>query len=272
MYNLLRILGVYKYSITFWLLLLLSLLLLFKNNFFLKSYYFNSSNMIAGKVLSSRNSIINYFNLKSRNYELLEENKYLLQKYLNNDFKNLSKIDLLEDRYKLIPAIVINNSVIKKENYITLDVGSNSDIKEEMGVITRNGIVGKVKYVSGNFSTLISLLNTKFFVSTLIKRTNTLSSINWDGEDPDQVQLLYVPKHVKIEEGDSIVTSSYNSIYPKGIFIGTIRSINKNINSNFYDIDVRLFQTFYNLSAVYVVLDSQKNEKISLELKNYNEK
>ena len=72
MYNLLRILGVYKYSITFWFLLFSSVLLLLNNNSFLKSYYFNSSNMIAGKVLSSRNSIINYFNLKSKNHQLLD--------------------------------------------------------------------------------------------------------------------------------------------------------------------------------------------------------
>ena len=272
MYDLFRILGLYKYSITFWLLLLLSLLLLFNNDSFLKSYYFNSSNIIAGKVLSSRNSIINYFKLTSTNKELLEENKYLLENHLNDNFRNILEIDSFGTRYKLIPAIVINNSVNKKENYITLNIGYNSDIKEEMGVITSNGIVGKIKYASDNFSTLISLLNTKFFVSTLIKKTNTLSSINWNGEDPDQVKLLYVPKHVKIEEGDSIITSSYNSIYPKGIFIGTIKSINKNINSNFYDIDVSLFQNFYNLATVYVVIDSQKDEKISLELKNDNAK
>ena len=44
------------------------------------------------------------------------------------------------------------------------------------------------------------------------------------------------------------MTSSYNSIYPKGILIGTIQSINKYINSNFYDIDIKLFQNFYNLN------------------------
>ena len=86
MYDLFRILGLYKYSITFWLLLLLSLLLLFNNDSFLKSYYFNSSNIIAGKVLSSRNSIINYFKLTSTNKELLEENKYLLENHLSDNF------------------------------------------------------------------------------------------------------------------------------------------------------------------------------------------
>ena len=151
MYDLFRILGLYKYSITFWLLLLLSLLLLFNNDSFLKSYYFNSSNIIAGKVLSSRNSIINYFKLTSTNKELLEENKYLLENHLNDNFRNILEIDSFGTRYKLIPASVINNSVNKKENYITLNIGYNSDIKEEMGVITSNGIVGKIKYASDNF-------------------------------------------------------------------------------------------------------------------------
>ena len=50
--------------------------------------------------------------------------------------------------------------------------------------------------VKNNFSTIISLLNTSFFVSSLIQESGILSSVNWDGSDPTKLKLLYVPKHL----------------------------------------------------------------------------
>ena len=47
--------------------------------------------------------------------------------------------------------------------------------------------------------------------------------------------------------------------------------INSFSQSNFYDIDIELFQNFYNLSHVYIIVDTQKEEKVLLELKNNNE-
>ena len=167
--------------------------------------------------------------------------------------------------FSLIEAEVINNSLRKTKNYITINRGSKDGIKEGMGVISSSGIVGKIKYVSDNFSTIISLLNTSFFVSSLIEESRTLSSVNWDGSDPTKLKLLYVPKHLDIVEGAKIISSSFDAIYPKGLLIGKITSINSDVNSNFYDIEISSSQNFYNLSKVYVVNNSMYEEKKNLE-------
>ena len=134
-----------------------------------------------------------------------------------------------------------------------------------MGVISSNGVIGKVKYVSDNFSTIISLLNTSFYLSTLVDETKTLSSINWDGKNPREVKLLYVPKHVPLEIGYSVITSSFDSIFPKGIEVGKISSINEDTNSNFYDVDILLSEDFYSIYNVYLVKSFPFEEKINLE-------
>ena len=85
------------------------------------------------------------------------------------------------------------------------------------------------------------------------------------------MKLLYVPKHIEAEKGNIIITSSFDSIFPKGIEIGRIESINKNVNSNFSDITVRVFQNFYELSQVFVVLDNFSSEKLELEKITTNE-
>ena len=200
MRNLIKFISLYNYSITFYLLVFFSSYFLINDNFVLKTKYFNSSNYIIGSVFTFQNSIKNYFTLKEKNLLLEAENKQLKQELINtsNDFSNDS-IDNYQ--FSLIEAEVINNSLRKTKNYITINKGIKHGVKEGMGVISNSGIIGKVKYVSDNFSTVISLLNTSFFVSSLIKESGTLSSVNWEGKDPSKLKQLYVPKHLDIDEG-----------------------------------------------------------------------
>ena len=264
MRNLIKFISLYNYSITFYLLVFFSSYFLINDNFVLKTKYFNSSNYIIGSVFTFQNSIKNYFTLKEKNLLLEAENKQLKQELINtsNDFSNDS-IDNYQ--FSLIEAEVINNSLRKTKNYITINKGIKHGVKEGMGVISNSGIIGKVKYVSDNFSTVISLLNTSFFVSSLIKESGTLSSVNWEGKDPSKLKLLYVPKHLDIVEGSDVVSSSFDSIYPKGILIGKIISVNREVNSNFYDIDISSSQNFYSISKVYVINNSMYEEKKKLE-------
>lgn len=262
MRNLIKFISLYNYSITFLLLVLFSSYFLINENFVLKTKYLNSSNYIIGSVFSFQSSIKNYFTLKEKNLLLQNENKLLKEKIINTSTN--SSYDSINS-LGLIDAEVINNSLRKTKNYITINKGSEDGIKEGMGVISNSGIVGKVKYVSNNFSTVISLLNTSFFISSLIQESGTLSSVNWDGSDPTKLKLLYVPKHLSVFEGSEIITSSFDAIYPKGILIGKVISINSDVNSNFYDIYISSSQNFYSISKVYVIDNPMNEEKKKLE-------
>jgi len=68
-----------------------------------------------------------------------------------------------------------------------------------------------------------------------------------------------------INEGDTIVTSGYSSIFPKGVMIGYVENISKPEGDNFYEIDLELSTNFNNLSFVYVVNNLRKDEQIKLE-------
>ena len=141
-----------------------------------------------------------------------------------------------------------------------------------MGVISSSGIVGKVKYVSENFATVISTLNTSFYISSIVKKTNTLSSVNWDGDDPKTLKLLYVPKHIDIRKGDEIISSSFDSIFPKGISIGKIKEIRKDVNSNFYDIDILSTSgSGSNVENIYKYFAGNGNVKVGLVLTDNGE-
>ena len=266
MRNLLKFISRYNYSITLFLLFSISILLISNESFVLRSEYFNSSNYISGSFYKAQNNIFSYFLLGKKNEKLENENLILINKLsqLQSKIKNDSSADRLGLNF--IKAQVINNSLNKSKNYITIDKGLSHGIKKNLGVISTNGIIGKIKHVSDNFSTIISLLNTSFFLSTVIKETKTVSSLNWDGKDPKRAKLLYVPKHIPLEVGFSVVTSSFDSIFPQDIKVGSITSINQDVNSNFYDIEIILSEDFYSISNVYVAIDSLNDEKVKLEM------
>ena len=137
-----------------------------------------------------------------------------------------------------------------------------------MGVLTANGIVGKVKAVSANFATVSSLLHKGVYVSATINRNNTFCSLNWDGNDIRSSKLLYVPRHIPVQVGDTILTSGYNAVFPENLMIGIVEKFELEESSPFYDIDVMLSNDFTQLSYVYIVKNPDRSEQIELETRS----
>ncbi len=242
-----------------------------RNNPYHSAAYFHSSNALVSNIFKTRNNITQYFNLPQVNEELANDNAQLRELLAQNQVPIVvnSTQDSLEQSdpnfaYSYISAKVINNSTRLIHNYITINKGSNNGVKPEMGVISAKGIVGKVMTVSKNFATVSSMLNTDVYVSAYIKRNNTFGSIHWDGNSLVKTKLMFVPKHIVLQKGDTVVTSGYNSIFPEGITVGYVDSYELN-DDGYFDIDVNLSNDFSNLGYVYIVKNPLKEERIELE-------
>ena len=85
--------------------------------------------------------------------------------------------------------------------------------------------------------------------------------------DTRLIDLKYIPRHVELKVGDTIVTSGYNSVFPEGIVIGTINSFKLNEEAQFHTIKVALSQDFGKLSFVEVVKSHLKAEKDVIEVR-----
>ncbi|MCK5209557.1 MAG: rod shape-determining protein MreC [Cyclobacteriaceae bacterium] len=270
MYRLLQLLHSYRAFLLLLFIELVCIWLLVRNNPYHSAAYFHTSNALIGTLYKARNNVSQYFDLPVINEKLASDNARLRELLSQSQVPIIveSKQDSLENshidyNYKYLSAKVINNSTRLMHNFLTINKGSVNGIEPGMGVISANGIVGKVMSVSKNFATVSSLLNTDVFVSSFLKRNNTFCSINWDGRDKLKTKLLFVPKHIGLEEGDTVVTSGYNSVFPKNILIGFIDDYTK--NASFYDINVNLSNDFSNLAYVYVIKNPLKEERIELE-------
>jgi rod shape-determining protein MreC len=271
MWSLLRYFYRHHVIILFIILEIIAFIFVFSYNTFQRASYLNSSNHISGNIYERYNSVINYFSLSSVNRELANENARLRMALAGTGTDSLEMQESiiiqsgLKGDFNFIVARVINNSVHKQHNYITLDKGSKHGVRPDMGVSTVNGVVGVVINVSESFSRAISLLNLRWNVSARLKRNNYFGSLSWDGKDYQHAQLNEIPFHVELEVGDTIVTSGFSSIFPEGIMLGEVESFGKEGGDNFYNIRVKLFVDFKSLAYVEIIESTKRNEIETLE-------
>ncbi len=260
----------YRAFLFFFFLELLCLLLVVNNNPYQGAKFFNSSNRYAALFLTGSKGISEYFGLKSVNQKLADENAELKRHVsrLNSKLFRLNKANSqseLFNQFDFTSARVIKNSVRQSQNYITINKGSKDGIEPGMAVVDNEGIVGKVKTVSNHFALVTSILHTEVLVSAKVKRTGDLCTVEWPGRSPYQVMVTYLPKHVNIQEGDSIVTSGYNAVYPEGMPIAVVKEYGLKDESPFYEIKAELTGDLNRLSYVYLVKNNLKVELDSVQ-------
>ena len=170
----------------------LSCILLFQKNPYQHHVYLTSANAVASGTYSLSNEITSYFNLREINADLNARNAALQQEVVNlreqldilheKNFTDTMKVDSTMQHFEFIVAHVINNSVSKPYNYITINKGSNDGLKPEWGVIDQNGVVGIVSNVGPHTARVISLLNPNFRLSCKVKNSDGFGSL--DGTAP----------------------------------------------------------------------------------------
>jgi len=165
--------------------------------------------------------------------------------------------------YTYIAARVINNSVVNdRNNYITINRGTADGIGKDMAVVSSEGIVGRVAYVSKHYATIISVLSSRN-ISTQIAGGNT-GITSWSNNSPDFVTMGQVDIRAKVRKGDTAYTTSY-SVYPENIPVGIVVAIDTYKVNNSLNLKLRLSNNFRNLKYVYVVKDNLGSERKDLE-------
>lgn len=242
--------------------------LIASNNSQQGSAIFNSSNRIVGNVLNTQSDVLEYFSLASVNKGLVEKNAALLTELESlkrpADSAYIELDSALEASFSFLGAKVINNSLNLTQNHLTINKGSKHGIKSGMGVFNEEGVIGRVRDVSRNYSTVISLLHSELLISSKIETNDVFGSTKWDGVDPGFAKLMYVPRHVVVKEGDLVVTSGYNAVFPEGISIGTVTEVKPGSDTNYLDITIKLSTDFSRISYVYLVENLQQAELDSL--------
>ncbi len=269
MQRILRFILARRTSLLYLSLTLICLFLTVESHSYHQSKYFNSANWVSGQFYNAGSGISAYFHLSEENKRLQEENRFLRNLIYNQEspvaeLDSLDKLWLGGD-YIFTGARVTRNSISMKRNYLTINRGERDGVRQDMGVVNSQGIVGIVENTSSRFATVRSILNVNSSINAKLKNTQHFGSLVWNGDDFMNVQLLDVPRFAPILRGDTIVTGGMSSIFPENLPIGIVTDFRIPENGSFYEIDVRLFNDMANLQSVYVIDYARQEEIRELE-------
>ena len=179
-----------------------------------------------------------------RNLEIIQAENSTLKEYLDltQQYKN----------YKSVPAYVISKDVSNYSAIFIINAGRNSGIKENMTVIAAEGLVGHV----------ISVTDKTAKVQTLVDSSNVVSATLENSKDnvicrgmlkKNELRTTYISPNTVLIEGEKLYTSGMGGIYPKGIYIGTIKKINETKNITDRSFITGAAVDFENLETVLVI-------------------
>lgn len=274
MRNLLAFLAKYNHWFVFILLEVICFVLLFRFNNFQGSVYFSSANAVAGKVYEYNSSVTTFFNMSQSNKKLSERNLILeqqvraLTQYIATHHGDSLAMEQCQKQalagFKLIPAKVIQSTINREDNLITIDKGKADGIHEDMGVACGTGVVGVVYMASDHYSIVLPVINANSNISVMIRKRGYFGFLHWKGTPSDIAYVDDVPRHARFALGDYVVTNGYSSIFPPGIMVGKILHVFNSSDGLSYRVQLRLSTDFGKLRHVCVIDNSALKDKALL--------
>jgi rod shape-determining protein MreC len=268
MQQLLYFLKRFRYFLLFLLLEIVALILTVNQHSYHQSKVVNSANQITGGLFNKVNTINEFFLLKDENQTLADENIRLKNQLEQiKQFQNLpsdSVTNIASQAVAYFGAKIINNNFSKRNNVLTINAGSNNGIEQDMGVINSKGIIGVTQRTSGNFSTVLSILNSNSKINVRLKKSDTQGTLTWNGLDYNICQIEDIPRQALLEVGDTIITGGKSAIFPEGIPVGVVKDFQ--FEHNIYkEINITLFNDMSAIGHVQVIKNFRKKEQELLE-------
>ena len=172
-------------------------------------------------------------NERLRNTVLLQEQKLALLDETEKENARLSELLNFVDTntsLRFVTASVIGRDSNPYVDTIVLNAGSRSGVTEKMAVITPDGVVGRVSEVGPNWCRVRTMCDEKMRISVMVQRTRDEGMLGGLYEQDGEIigtMLYYLPGKADIRVGDTIRTSGIGGFLPKGLYVGTVVSVNE---------------------------------------------
>lgn len=163
-------------------------------------------------------------------------------------------------QFDLMPAKVIGRESSTWTSVISINRGSSDGIKTNMPVVTEKGLVGVITDVSPVASRVQLLLDSRFSVGTLVQRPESRVAGIVQGNPSDAMlpQMINIPRNSDIIVGDTIVTSGFGGVFPKGLMVGSVATV-KNDNGGLLEIAyINTAVDFQKLEDVMIITASRE--------------
>jgi rod shape-determining protein MreC len=157
---------------------------------------------------------------------------------------------------QMLAARVIGATPDPSSRMVLIDRGSRDNVRRDMGVITPEGVVGKVFAVYPDSSQVLLLTDKESGVGALLGDSRAQGPVRGTGEP--LLGLEYISNETKVEPGEKILTSGQDRIFPKDLPVGTVAQVQPDRHSPFQKISVKPAARLDGLEEVLVLLTRQE--------------
>lgn len=180
--------------------------------------------------------------------ELLAVEEVILE---NRRLKNLLDFRETTD-LRLLPARVVGRSASVWFQTVVLDKGSEAGVEVDASVMTPSGLVGRITEVGRGASRALLVTDANSAVDALVQRTR--SQVVVEGRLGPRLRILYLARGEDVVPGDRVVTSGLAGVFPKGLLIGEIASVDLPPGGVFQRAELAPGADFSRLEEVFVAL------------------
>jgi rod shape-determining protein MreC len=168
---------------------------------------------------------------------------------------HLSQLLELRDALGLnaVGATVIGSDATGLSRTLILSEGTSSGLRAGMAVVSNQGVVGKLIETSGHASRVLLIDDHNSALDGFDQRSRARGIVA--GVVDDGLIMKYVDRSEDVRVGDAVVTSGLGGIFPRGLLVGTIKSVNREAPGMFISVAVAAAVNFRSLEQVLVITE-----------------
>lgn len=217
----------------------------------------------SNNLKSNVKGIFRYKAILKENEELKEQIAALSNENINNSLRqnelkqlqelsNVFDYESISGERSVVAANIVSLDGSNWFNMFTIDIGMSNGIKEGCIVINGDGLVGRVKEVGDDWAKVVSIIDESNNVSFMVQRDMSLIGIV-SGDANETLSGFMIDNEASVIEGDVLITSNIG-IYPPGIRIGKVKSVNYNSDTQLKMVKIEPSVSFKSLQKVAVIL------------------
>ena len=155
---------------------------------------------------------------------------------------------------KVVSAAVVGHDPNGTTRTLVIDQGSNDGVKVGMAVISPDFFAGQVTEVSADRSKVTLAIDSSSKIGAMLQASNTTGVVFGEWQAGGQMQLRYLDPATAVKDGDVVVTSGQTARVPKGLVIGKVTGVHRNVQAAELTVDVTPLINYSTMQTVMVIL------------------
>lgn len=229
-----------------------------------------AANSVLGAITGTVSSYINLRGARAENIELREKVDQLTAER-NEALERAAELDRLRTQlalparsaYRSLSANIISRDPSTWFRRLTIDRGTLDGVKVNMPITTAGGIVGRVISVGPNYSTVQVITDKQAGLGAMLQESRAMGEVRGlENSENGRCELKNIPTSEDVKEGEAVVTTGLDRIYPKGLLVGTVERIDVDPNAPWHRIIIKLAAPVDRVEHVLVLLVEAKDLKL----------